>query len=88
MDDVVCGALICKSFGNYVVLDLTDEPAGEVAAAQMARDMAELCKRIAWDERVRVVVLSFHGGMDRDLQTGPYSIDAAERSLWRSRLPD
>jgi enoyl-CoA hydratase/carnithine racemase len=79
MDDVVCGALICKSFGNYVVLDLTDPPAGEVAAAQMVRDMAELCKQIAWDERVRVVVLSFHGEMDRELQMGPYSIDAAER---------
>jgi enoyl-CoA hydratase/carnithine racemase len=79
VDDVVCGALNCKSFGNYVVLDLTDQPAGEVAAAQIAMDMAELCKRIAWDERVRVVVLSFPGGMDRELQTGPYTIDAEER---------
>ncbi len=79
MDDAVCGALICKSFGNYVVLDLADQPAGEAAAAQMAMDMAELCKRIAWDDEVRVVVLSFHGGMDKEFQTGPYSIDAAER---------
>ena len=79
MDDVVCGALSCKSFGNYVVLDLTDQPAGEAAAAQLARDMAELCNRIAWDERVRVVVLRFHGGMDKGLQPGLYSIDAAER---------
>jgi enoyl-CoA hydratase/carnithine racemase len=79
VDDVVCGTLVCKSFGNYVVLDLTDQAAGEAAAAQMARDMAELCKQIAWDERVRVVVLSFHGGMDKELQTDPCSIDAAER---------
>jgi enoyl-CoA hydratase/carnithine racemase len=79
VDDVVCGALVCKSFGNYVVLDLIDQPAGEAAAAQMARDMAELCQQIAWDERVRVVVLSFHGGMDKGFQTGAYSIDAAER---------
>ena len=79
MDDAVCGALVCKSYGNYVVLDLIDQPAGEAAAAQMARDMAELCKQIAWDERVRVVVLSFDGGMDKEFQTGPYAIDAAER---------
>ncbi len=79
MDDRVCGALVCKSFGNYVVLDLTDQAAGQAAAAQMARDMAELCKQIAWDERVRVVVLSFHGGMDKEIQTDPYSMDAAER---------
>jgi len=79
VDDTVCGALVCKSFGNYVVLDLIDQPAGEAAAAQMARDMAELCKQIAWDERVRVVVLTFHGGMDKEFQLGPYSIDAAER---------
>jgi enoyl-CoA hydratase/carnithine racemase len=76
VDDVVCGTLVCKSFGNYVVLDLT---AGEAVAAPMAMDMAELCKQIAWDERVRVVVLSFHGGMDEEFQTGSSSIDAAER---------
>jgi enoyl-CoA hydratase/carnithine racemase len=79
VDDAVCGTLVCKDFGNYVVLDLIDQPAGEAAAAQMARDMAELCKQIAWDERVRVVVLSFHGGMDKEFQTGPYPIDVAER---------
>ena len=79
MDDVTCGALSCKRFGNYVVLNLKDQPAGEAAAAQMAMDMEELCKRIAWDERVRVVVLSFNGGIDNEFQTGSYSIDGAER---------
>jgi enoyl-CoA hydratase len=79
VDDAVCGALVCKSFGNYVVLDLIDQPAGQAAVAQMAGDMAELCKQIAWDERVRVVVLSFHGGMDKEFWADPYSIDVAER---------
>jgi enoyl-CoA hydratase/carnithine racemase len=78
VNDEVCGALICKSFGNYVVLDLTDQPAGEAAAYQMAVDMTELCQRIAWDDEVRVVVLSFHGGMDKEFQPCSCSIDAAE----------
>jgi enoyl-CoA hydratase len=52
---------------------------GEAAAAQMAMNMAELCKRISWDEEVRVVVLSFNGGMDKDFHPGWCSIDASER---------
>lgn len=64
MDDEACGALTCRSFGDFVVLDLAAQPADAAAAAQTAMDLAELCNRIAWDERVRVVVLVFDGGLD------------------------
>jgi enoyl-CoA hydratase/carnithine racemase len=48
------------------------------AATQMAIDLAELCKRIAWDEQVRVVVLSFNGGMDQVSPENFASINALE----------
>jgi len=77
-DDVV-GALTCRSYGDYVVLDLAVVPADAAVAFQTAGDLAELCSRIAWDERVRVVVLSFEGGMDHG--EPPYfdSADSAGR---------
>lgn len=64
MDDVVCGALTCRSCGNFVILDLAAQPATAARAADTAVDLAEMCSRIAWDERVRVVVLSFDGSLD------------------------
>ena len=59
MGDDVVGALTCRSYGDYVVLDLAVVPADAAVAFQTAGDLAELCSRIAWDEQVRVVVLSF-----------------------------
>ena len=82
MDDAVCGALTCKNFGDYVVLDLTVKPMDGAAAAQTAMDLAELCDRIAWDEQVRVVVFSFDGEIDNASMLDFVSIDSAEhRSL-------
>ena len=45
----------------------------------MAMDLAELCNRIAWDERVRVVVLGFDGGLDSGVSRRIRSTGVAER---------
>jgi enoyl-CoA hydratase len=79
VDDEVCGALTCRSLGDFVVLDMAPHPLDSAAAAQMAIDLAELCNRIAWDERVRVVVLSFDGGMDMGEPPDFACIDSIER---------
>jgi enoyl-CoA hydratase/carnithine racemase len=79
VNDAVCGALTCKSFGDYVVLELTVVPADGAGAAQAAMDLAELCDRIAWDEKVRVVVLVFDGGMDKVSLPSPGPADAEDR---------
>ena len=63
MDDAVCGALTCRSCGNFVILDLAAQPANAARATDTAVDLAEMCSRIAWDERVRVIVLSFDGSL-------------------------
>jgi enoyl-CoA hydratase/carnithine racemase len=64
VEDAECGELRCKSYGDLVVLDLVTRPADAAAAAQTAMDLADMCHRIALDERVRVVVFSFDGRMD------------------------
>ena len=43
------------------VIDLIESPADEETLLQCAADLADLCELIAWDEKTRVVVLSFDG---------------------------
>lgn len=64
MGDAVFGSLTFRNFGDYAVLDMAAQRLDSPSMAQTAMDLSELCGRIAWDERLRVVVLSFDGGMD------------------------
>jgi len=79
VNDAVRGALTCKSFGDYVVIEVTAVPADGAGAMQTAADLAELCDRIAWDERVRVVVLVFDGGLDYVSLPSPGLADGGDR---------
>ena len=78
MDDRSFKALSCRKTGNYAVVDLADGPRDEASAVQIALDLADLCDRIAWDEQVRVVVLSFDGRMCNPSQPGPFQADRGE----------
>jgi enoyl-CoA hydratase/carnithine racemase len=75
VDDWAYGTLTCRKTGNFAVVDLAEGPSDESSAIRMALDLAELCERFAWDEQVRVVVLSFdgtvrHGSNFAPCQTG------------------
>ena len=75
VEDPVCGALTYKKFGNTVAIELTAQTQGGALPDHTAADLAELCNRIASDERVRVVVLGFNGrignpGLPRQVQCG------------------
>lgn len=61
MADQVCGILTYKNYGNFMVIDLPDRAKGGAPTDQMAADLAELCNQIAWNEKVRAVVLGFDG---------------------------
>jgi enoyl-CoA hydratase len=64
-------AASCRKIGNYAIIDLAGMPAKDVPAAQIAADLAELCEQIAWDDQIRVVLLSFDGAMNEEPQTEP-----------------
>jgi len=49
--------------GLCAVVDLRESTAEAEALAQCSADLSELCESIAWDEEVRVVVLSFDGNI-------------------------
>jgi enoyl-CoA hydratase/carnithine racemase len=79
VEDAVCGELRCKGYGDFVVLDLVTRPADAAAVAQTAVDLADMCHRIALDERVRVVVFSFDGRMDAWSTLGVAPTGGSER---------
>lgn len=79
VEDAVCGGLRCRSYGDFVVLDLVARPADAEAAAQRAMDLADLCGRVAWDERVRVVVFGFDGCVGARPSPEASATGAAER---------
>jgi len=54
-------ALTHDNLENCAVVDLAFAGLDDAAAAQIPIDLAELCERIACEEQVRVVVLSFDG---------------------------
>jgi enoyl-CoA hydratase/carnithine racemase len=63
MHDLPFKALICQEAGHCRVVDLVGGPTDEAAASSLA-ELAELCERIAWDEKARVMVLAFDGAMN------------------------
>jgi enoyl-CoA hydratase/carnithine racemase len=67
VNDAAYGTLACLKNGNYVVVDLAGMPRDETTTASIAPDLADVCERIAWDEQVRVVVLSFDERIDKEL---------------------
>jgi enoyl-CoA hydratase/carnithine racemase len=71
VDDQAYRALTYRKTGNYVAIDLADRPEDEAAADQAAIDLAELCEQIAWDDQVRVVLLSFSGGIKKGTPVDP-----------------
>jgi enoyl-CoA hydratase/carnithine racemase len=79
VDNAVCGELKFEHFGDFAVLDLATQPVDAAAAAQTAMDLADMCRRIDGDERVRVVVFSFDGRMDARSSLDCAPIGAVER---------
>jgi enoyl-CoA hydratase/carnithine racemase len=67
VNDQAYGAMRCGKIENYLVIDLA---AGteESSAAQIAPDLADLCAQIAYDDNVRVVLISFNGEMKKGLR--------------------
>lgn len=61
MDNRARNALTHHNMGHYAVVDFSFAEVDDAAAAQVPLDLAELCERIACEEQVRVVVLSFDG---------------------------
>jgi len=78
VDDGANGVLACRKTGNYAVIDLAEGLADDASAVQSALDLSALCESIAWDEQVRVVVLSFGGTMNKGLEAIPNQADRAE----------
>jgi enoyl-CoA hydratase len=78
VDDRALKALSCRKTGNYAVVDLAGGPRDEASAVQIALDLAELCDQIAWDEQVRVVVLSFDGRISNGSRPSPFQADRGE----------
>lgn len=78
MDDRAFEALSWRKTGNSAFVRLADGPGDEASAVQIALDLAELCDRIASDEQVRVVVLSFDGRIGKGFQSNPFHTDRGE----------
>ncbi len=49
--------------GFCAVVNLSETPADAEALAQCSADLSDLCESVAWDEEIRVVVLSFDGAI-------------------------
>ncbi len=73
MEDLQFGSLKSRSHGGCVILDLAGWPADAADADAAARDLADCCRRIEWDETVRAVVLCFDGTLPTGVHPGLFA---------------